>query len=336
MSDRSTASSRALVSLAIALVAIATIAPPTLAGIGNPLKKAKEKAEQTVNPKEEAKAKDQPCKDTVVFDDVTLELTDARVSRIVAAFQAASTAGAGRPALVEKLNRLQEERGEIWQKHAEAIMDLQRKRGDVESCIHDGLQDATERRGQEYKNKALSDPVLLQKYSDAAQKYGAAAAQGDTTAQRVMNDILASELAPTREDTVAVKRKCGPIPSESKEEARVNQLDREIAATNEEIRKIDDRIAKEQAKALQMNPQQFATALERIRGYRGQPASKSKSSGSGSKSGDSRSGSNDSGDGGSGSSGSEASSGPPSQCGYTEVELIALQKHIEELRPFLQ
>ena len=334
MSDRPTLAQRAL-TLAVLFVATLGLASPALAGIGNPIKKAKEKAEQTVKPKEEAKAEDQPCKDAVVFDEVTLELTEARVSRIVAAFQAAKTAGAGRPALVETLNRLQEERGNTWEKHSEAIMELQRKRGDVESCIHDGLQVATQRRGEEYKARALSDPALLQRYSEAAQKYNAAAAQGDTTAQQKLNEILATELAPTREDTLAVNRKCGPVPPESKDEARVNQLDKEIAATNEQIRQIDDKIAKDQAKALQMNPVQFATALERIRGYRAPVASKSKSSGSGSKSGDSRSGSKDSGADGSGNSGSGGSSKPAFQCGFTDEELTALERHIEELRPFL-
>lgn len=321
---------------ALLIAGLACLASPAHAGIGNPLKKAKEKAEQTVKPKEETKAEEKPCKDAVVFDEYTLELTEARVSRIVAAFQAAKTTGAGRPALVEKLNRLQEERGNLWDKHSEAIMELQRKRDDVESCIHDGLKEAEERRGEEYKTRALSDPALLQKFSEAAQKYNAAAAQGDTTAQRKLNEIMISELAPTREDTIAVNRKCGPVPKESKEEARVNQLDKEIAATNEQIREMDDRIAKEQAKTLQMNPAQFATALERIRGYRSPKSSESKSSGSGSKSGDSKSGSQDSGADGSGGSGSGSSGKPAPQCGFTDEELIALEKHIEELRPFLQ
>ena len=129
---------------------------PALAGIGNPLKKLKEKITEKAAPQEEAE--EAIGDDTVVFDDVVIELTDARLDRIVAAFKASKAAGTPRPAAVEKLNRATEERGTLWEKHGEAIMELQRKRGDLDVCYHDGYQEAQERKTQEYSQKALSDP----------------------------------------------------------------------------------------------------------------------------------------------------------------------------------
>ncbi len=285
---------------AIAFFAVCLVtATPALAGIGNPLKKMKEKLAQKVAPPEEEGAIGD---DTVVFDEQVVELTDARLDRIVAAFKAAKSAGTGRPAAVEKLNKAMEERGNLWEKHGEAIMELQRKRGDLDVCYHDGYQEAQERKTQEYTQKALTDPALLAKFSRAAQEHNAGAARGDSTATAKLNAVLLSEMLPSSADSLAVRKKCGPMPPPMPAETKIAALDKEIAAQTETIRTIDMAMADAQAKELKMKNEQFAMAMERIQVYMAWKSWKSKNS-------DTR----------------------PLR-GFTQEELDALEKHLEELR----
>lgn len=274
---------------------------PVRAGIGNPLKKAKEKATQTIEGTQPAKVET----GEVVFDDVVLELTDERIGRIVGAFQAAKAAGTGRPAAVEKLNKATEERGKLWEKNSAAIMELQRKRDDLETCYHDGYQEAQEKKTAEYSQKALSDPAIREKFTRAAQEYNAAAAKGDSVAIAKAQAVLYSETLISSEDSLAVRKKCGPMPPQSPPEVRLAELDKDIAARNEEIRVIDKKVAEAQAKQVQMTGEQFAMASERIQMYLAwkKAASQSKN--------------------------------PPVLRGFTQEEIDAMEKRLEELRAAL-
>lgn len=282
------------------ITACLVTATPAFAGIGNPLKKLKEKITEKATPQEEPG--EAIGDDTVVFDDVVVELTDARLDRIVAAFKAAQVAGTPRPAAVEKLNKAMEERGNLWEKHGEVIMELERKRGDLDVCYHDGYQEAQERKTQEYSQKALSDPAIRDKFMRAAQEHNAAAARGDSTATAKLNAVLYSEMLPTSADSLEIRKKCGQMPPPTPAETKVAALDKEIAAQTEAIRAIDVKIADAQAKELKMKSEQFAMAMERIQVYMAWKSWKSKNSET-----------------------------KPLR-GYTQEELDALEKHLEELR----
>ena len=139
--------------LAAALLVMSVVASaPAGAGLGDFVKKAKQKVTQAVAPEPAAEAAPE-------FDDVTVELTAERLDRILVPYRAAEAAGSGRTELVEKLRALSDERDRIWEKDGEKIRDTQQKRGDVESCYHDGYVAAKERRTQEYASKATSDPA---------------------------------------------------------------------------------------------------------------------------------------------------------------------------------
>ncbi len=288
----------ALLSAGIALLVIAS---PARAGLGDMMKKAKDTATKATGQKAAPAA---PCK-AVEYDDVTLELTNDRVEHILAAFKAAGEAGAGRPALVEKLNKVNDERGAIWEKHGEAIQKTQSKRSDVETCYHDGYNAAQERRTEEYKKRALTDPVLLQKFQRAAAENNAAAAKGDSAAINRIMQVLHEETAPTREDSVQVRKECGPLPPRSAAEEKIDALDKEITALNDQIATVDERVAEAQAKQGGMDQQQWAAALERIRGYLGWKGSNS----------------------------SSKSKSPP--CGFSSAEFQALEMRSEQLRAAL-
>ena len=273
------------------------IPSPAQAGIGNPLKKAKEAIAKP------EKADPAPASvEPVVFDDVTLELTEERVTRIITAFKASTAAGSGRPAVVDKLNKLQDERGKIDEKHGEDIRELQRKRGDVEACYHDGYQEVRDRKTQEYSQKALTDPAIREKFARAAQENNAAAAKGDSAAIARINAVLYSEILPSSSDSAEVRKGCGPLPPISGPEAKMTALDKEIAAQTEQLRLIDDNVAKTQAKELKMNDQQAGMAFERIQNYRAWRGS-----------------------------GKSPAKSPTMDRAFTPEEIEALEKHLQEL-----
>lgn len=262
-------------SIAAAVVVALSLATPAFAipGLGKIAKKAKDKAAEAAGVKEEAPQKE--GNKVVVFDDVVLELTEARLDRIIATFNSAKAASAGRPELVEKLNKVQDERGALWEKHGESIMEMERKRGDVETCYHDGYNEIADQRGQEYQQKALTDPALREKFMQISKEYGAAAARGDTVAIKAAQAKLNAVALPTREDSLAVRKKCGPVPPPLPAEGNIAALDKQIAGYNEQIRGIDNKVGAAQAEGGGMERDQFAMAAERIQAYLSWRSSKS-------------------------------------------------------------
>jgi hypothetical protein len=276
-------------------------ASPASARIGSPLKKIKDKIGKAAEPKSGSDASaDKP----VAFDDVTVELTDQRIEAILATFDKAREASAGRAPLVQKLNAKKDERGKIWDKNGEAIQDLQRKRSDAEICYHDGYRAAQDRRTEEYKARALGDPALRDKFMRAAQEYNAAAAKGDSTAIAKLQKILEGEVLATSEDSAKVRQSCGPLPPPSGAELKLQALDKDIATLEEEIRQIDEKVAAAQSDEGGLNRQQWGMALDRIQAYLSQVKSQK----------------------------SDSKAAPR---GFSEEELKALEKHIEKLRAAL-
>lgn len=278
----------------VCTVPLAT-APTARAGLGNLVKKAKDK----VAGKEQAAVGD----NKVEFDEVVVELTDERLERIIATFKAASAASAGRPALVEKLNKTTEERQKHLDKHGEAIQEVQRKRGDVEVCLHDGYQEVRQQRTQEYQEKALTDPTIREKFTRIAQEHNAPAARGDSVAIQKAQEAILSVVLPTHEDSLEVQKKCGPVPPPLPSEGKLADLDKQIASLNEQIRSIDKKVAAAQAEAGGMDQEQFAMAMERIQMYLSWRQSKSYSK--------------------------------SATRGFTQEEIDALEKYLEKLRAAL-
>jgi hypothetical protein len=264
----------------------------------------------------------------VEFDDVILELNSTRVEHILAAFHAAKAAGAGRPALVEKLYKANEDRGALMDKEGDKIQATRNKRSDVEACRHEGYQEAQDRRTEEYKARALTDPALLQKFQRAAAENNAAAAKGDSAAlQRVMQ-VMHDEIAPTREDTLKVQQKCGSLPGKLPAEEKLEAFDKQIASYEEQIRQIDDKVADAQDKQGGMDRQQWAMAVERITMYLYHV--KSYGSDSGGKGGSKSGGKSSSGSASGGGSGS--GSGYKSDRSFSAAEYEALEKRLAELQ----
>lgn len=315
---------------------VLTLSGSAEARIGNPIKKAKEKLQKAVEPQAEPQAAAESGND-VVFDNVVVELTNARVENIIAAFEKAKEAGAGRSALVERLNQKNDERRKLMDKEGDAMSALRNKRDEINTCYHDGYRKATDQKMEEYKTRAMSDPQLMAKFAKIAQENNAAAARGDSAAIGRANNGILAEMLPSREDSAAIRKSCGALPPKSAAETRLEALDKEIASLDEQIRQIDQRVAKAQAKDVQLTDQQWGVALERTQMYL--DGSKSNSNSSGSKKSKSGVGANQ---GGGGQGGTSASTSNGDQAsgtvqikprkGFSNAEVEVLEKHLEKLR----
>ncbi len=255
------------------VVVLALLAPqPGWARIGNPIKKAKEKLQQKVAPKEEDEG--DVDNSTVVYDEVTLELTGARLDGMLAACQAERAAQQAeqaaqkeREAIVARLNKLNDERSKLWDKNYEAIQKLQQKRDDIDLCLHDGYNEARDRKAQEYSQKALTDPKIREKFGKVAMEQNAAAARGDSAAIDKINETIFSEMLPSRADSAEVEKRCGSPPPMSPAEKALAALDKQIAAENDALRDFDSKHAGARADKSGMTPEQYGIASERIHSY---------------------------------------------------------------------
>ena len=277
-------------------VALLLAAPSARAGIGDLMKKAQDKVAKEAQKKA---VDEKPCP-APEFDAVTVELTNDRIKRILAAFEAAGAAGAGRPALVDKLNKLNEEHYKLEEKHGEAIRETQRKRGDIETCYHDGYHEASDRKMKEYAERALTDPALLAKYTELA-KGNEAAMKGDTAMQKRILGGMYEEILPSREDSAQVRKNCGPLPPKSAAEKQMEALDVQIRTVQDTIAVVDERVAMAQAEKGGLDPQQWAMALERLQAY---PGARKHSSSKG---------------------------GKTAVCGYTKAEVEAIEANLPQI-----
>ena len=234
-----------------------------LPGVGGLAKKAKEKAAKAAGMKQEEAVSNE----TIVFDDLVLELTGERLERIVTTYKSAKAAGADRPALVEKLNKTNEERGNHLEKNEEAIRKVREKRDDVEQCRHEKLDEMVNQKMQAYSQNALTDPTIREKFAKIAQRHNAAAMGGDSVAIKSAQDEMMAVIMPSREDTLGVYKKCDPMPPPLPAEGKLEDLDKQIASLSEKIRKVDEKISEAQAEHGEMTREQFAMAAERIQMY---------------------------------------------------------------------
>ena len=279
--------------LVAACVAWLVLAPGVRAGI-NPLKKAKD---AVTKPAEKKAAPQTQNDEPPVFDEYVLELTEARVAGVLSACRKSAEALAARQPIVDKLNKVSDDRAKLDEKQGEAVRDLQRRRGDVEICYHDEYGKAADKRGREYAAKATSDPAILQRYSQLAQEQAMAQAKNDSVTLAKLTAAMMEMAGPTHEDSLAVKKKCGPIPPHSAAEDQLAAYDKEIASINEQLRLADEKAAKAQAKAIGMNDQQWAGARERILGFLG-----------------------------------AFKPDTPEPGGFSDAELDAMEKHLQELK----
>jgi len=100
------------------LLLLTLAAPASAARIGIP-KKVKDTVSKSAEQKASPQA--QAAEEPVVFDDLILELTEERIGAVLAACGRVAAVSAGRPPLVAKLDKANEERSKLYDKYEEKI-----------------------------------------------------------------------------------------------------------------------------------------------------------------------------------------------------------------------
>jgi len=240
----------------VAPVALALLVSPgrAEAQLGNLLKKKLNQATATA-----------PAGQPVKFDKVTLEITADRINSLLAAKRAAKQIadGPNGPAALEtKANQLDARQTAIYDKQVDNINKWDEKRRDWENC-----RDSAFSALHDLARNRIPDPESLQKIMQLGQAMAAAQQRGDTAEARRIMAALDKTKAPTRADTLAAGKACGPVPAQSAIiqewyglKAQLDTLVTLRAAAEDSVRVTEQRISG-------MDARQSAVFCERIKAY---------------------------------------------------------------------
>ncbi len=196
----------------------------------------------------------------VTFDSVVLELTPARIAKVIAGKRAARQIadGPNGPAALERRrDALDARQAQIYGKHVTEINALDEKRQDIERCRDSAMSDLRARR------LATSGPADQQKMMQLGMAVAAANSRGDTAQARRLTDQWRRSQEPSAADSAAARQKCGsaPTPTIVQEwldlKAEIEKLQQQIVAANQAVSDAEQN-------ASGLNPRQMAVACERI------------------------------------------------------------------------
>ena len=237
----------------LALLAVPGIAEAQFGGLINRAKeKAAEKAKENLGPVAPGE-----------------QLSEDLLGKVVAGAQAADRVlgdrdriQAVREAKNKELSVITEKNGPVHQAYNEANNKIM----DCRSASLNQLEKARSERLEKRMEGLQSDPAFTGKVQLIAMKYGKEIAEatqkGDALAltkvqQRYMKELLGDDIyADTKQDSVATDAKCGKAPALPAALAKEEQLRKDIAAADDEIRTIE-------AKAINQGAQ--AAGLEQVR-----------------------------------------------------------------------
>ena len=273
---------RVLAAIAV-LIAAAVLAPAAHAGLGDLVKKAKEKAAQVAGQKAAAST-DAPgaaeaadaAGGKVEFTDVILELTNDRLDHFLTGMKAGAGDPARRTALVAKKDNLIAQQDALVAKYGPAIDASRQQRDAVEDCWKESLRAAREKNNDAMREKMMSDPAMRDRMIEMSQRMGMAQAQGDTATVGEVQREMMRMAGPTHADTLAARQKCGPLPALHFAAVQADSLQALAAAADEKIRDLDRKVEDARTQASGMGAAQFAMARERIEMYLAAIGAKSK------------------------------------------------------------
>jgi hypothetical protein len=196
----------------------------------------------------------------VAFDSVVLELTPARISKVIAGKHAArqiADGPNGPAALQRRLEPLDARQAQIYAKHVAEINALDEKRQGIERCRDSAMSALADRK------LGTSTQADQQKLMQLGMAVAVANSRGDTAQARRLTDQLQRSRAPSAADSAAARQQCGsaPTPAVVQEwldlKAQIETLQQQIVVANQAI--ID---AEQETSG--MTPRQMAVACERI------------------------------------------------------------------------
>jgi hypothetical protein len=226
-------------------------ASPAQAQLGNLLKKKLGQATASA-----------PAGQPVKFDNVILEITPDRITHLIAAKRSAkqyADGPDGPAALEDKANKLDAQQGAIYEKQVDNINDWDAKRRDYENCLDSAftaLRDQPSARAPD-----------LQKMMQLGQAMAAAQQRGDTAEARRILGALNKAREPTRADTLAAVKACGPPPAQSAIIRQWYQLKAQLDTLVTLRTAAEDSVRLREQGISGMNGRQSAVFCERIKAF---------------------------------------------------------------------
>jgi len=251
-------------SAALAAVLVAMAGSAAEAQIGGLLKKAKKQVEGTVA--------GSPAEAAVPFDEVILELTEARLAQLIAGFEAGrrvldgTEGGPSLASLSVDRERAIEERVRLYEANSAEIERYERSTVRIRDCRDDAFASLERAQRERYNERVMSDPALQQVVTSLAQELAAATQAGDTAAmQRVHRRLQdAARIAASPSDSAAIDGRCGRMPVAPAVIARIESLSEREQSAAQTIRGMEERASREEARVSELQPRQLVMARERI------------------------------------------------------------------------
>jgi hypothetical protein len=264
---------RSSILAAVIALALVSFTPSAQAGIGGFTKSIKDKAAQAAGQKVESTTGLDG--EAVEFNNVILELTSERLDAILAGLKAGKDATSGRPALAARKQKLEAQVSALVDKNGKEMDAAREKRNAAERCRDDAFHAIKTERDEDVRKRLMTDPALRQKMMTLSQQMGMAQTKGDTAEVSRLTREMASLSTLTREDSIAVDKKCGPLPPRHPAEIQIEVLQKETASIDEQIRGMEKNSLASESKASGLSETQFDMALERIQMYLERAKSKS-------------------------------------------------------------
>jgi hypothetical protein len=254
--------SRALLTALALAVASSLAGGPAAAGIRDMVKSAKDKATKPTGQKPA-----QQVGQAIEFDDTMVELTGDVLDKLIAARKATAATTQGRPAMATRWTAIPEEINVLSGKHGGEISENYNKRSEVESCISGALQEIRSQRFEAEQRRIIANPASAEKLLKLTVALNDAQIKGDQAAVDRLTRELEALYAPTRADTLAAMKNCGPMPPVHPAKVKIDALENEHAELGEKLRDMDSKALASQSKKTGMPEGQIAMAWERIERY---------------------------------------------------------------------
>jgi hypothetical protein len=206
----------------------------------------------------------------VVYDSVVQELTAARVEQMIKGMRARRDVLEGRRggpsmnAMQTQLDAAANAMATLRERkdpEMEAYRDNHRR---IEQCRIEAFDQKREARTNANMQRAMTDPDFMQRTAQLSQQMAEAQQRGDTAAMnrigKQIEDLLSGT---TREDTVAVDRSCGRLPSPPASLVQYDSLQALQDTLSARMRRREEEAARAAATASGLNAQQQAMAEER-------------------------------------------------------------------------
>jgi hypothetical protein len=280
-------SARTLSRAGIAVAVVASLAVPFYdahAQLGGLVKKAKDRVieQQVANQVEKrvnsaASDPGAPPK----FDDVTVELTNDRVSQVIRGLSAGravldgANGSPSRATLIAQRDDAARQSADLSQKNAKAFEAYSEKRDASQRCRNDAIhasrekrQQANDQRMKELQAKAMSDPAFREKAVAMAQKMAVAQQKGDTAeVRRLMIELNGGAPQNDSVDSLTADKACGSALAQPAAMVQSQKLDAQANKLTEAIRQLEEQAAETEVKESKLTERQYQMARERIEAY---------------------------------------------------------------------